>query len=106
MTTRFREELENGLDRVSAIKVAATASDKSIITSASVFFCANIGVSLISKIEIIKSLCSMLARGAIISALISIFILPSILLVCARTSHGWPKTGAAGKSKLKQEESI
>ena len=45
-----------------------------------------------------------------IFALISIFILPSILLVCerfcARTSHGWPKTGAAGKSKQKPEESI
>ena len=93
MTTRFREELQNGHERVEAIKIASSASDKSIITSASVFFCATFGVSLISKIEIIKSICSMLARGAVISALVSIFILPSVLLACegfiAKTSHNW-----------------
>lgn len=93
MTTRFREELQKGHERIDAIKIASSASDKSIITSASVFFCATFGVSLISKIEIIKSICSMLARGAIISALVSIFILPSVLLACegfiAKTSHNW-----------------
>lgn len=104
MTTRFREEINNGYDRVEAIKVAANAADKSIVTSALVFFCANIGVSMISRIEIIQNICSMLARGAIISALVSMFILPSVLLVCEKlfrkTSRGWI-FNQAPKSKLK-----
>ncbi len=93
MTTRFREELQKGLDRKEAIHVAATASDTSIITSALVLFCATLGVSAISKIEIIGSICTMLARGAIISALVSVFILPSMLVVfepvIAKTSLYW-----------------
>ena len=104
MTTRFREELNNGYDRVQAIKIAANAADKSIVTSALVFFCANVGVSMISRIEIIKSICSMLARGAIISALVSMFILPSVLLACEKifrkTSHGWI-LNQTSKTKLK-----
>ena len=103
LTTRFREELNNGYDRVTAIKIASNASDKSIVTSALVFFCANIGVSLISRIEIIKSICSMLARGAIISAFVSMFILPSVLLACEKlfrkTSRGWIFKQAAAPEK-------
>lgn len=93
MTTRFQEELRQGLDREQAIQAAANAADGSIITSALVFFCANFGVALISQIEIIKSLCGMLARGAVISALVSLFILPSVLCtfegLVARTSINW-----------------
>ena len=93
MTTRFREEIQKGLDRKEAIHVAATASDTSIITSALVLFCATLGVGTISKIEIISSICIMLARGAVISALMSIFILPSMLVVfepiIAKTSLHW-----------------
>ena len=93
MTTRFREELQKGLDRKEAIHVAASASDSSIITSALVLFCATLGVGTISKMEIVGSICTMLARGAIISALVSIFILPSMLVVfepvIAKTSLHW-----------------
>ncbi len=103
MTTRFREEINNGYDRVQAIKIAANASDKSIVTSALVFFCANVGVSAISRIEIIKSICTMLARGAIISALVSMFILPSVLLACEKmfrkTSRGWIFNKTSAKKK-------
>ncbi len=103
LTTRFREELNNGFDRVTAIKIASNAADKSIVTSALVFFCANIGVSLISRIEIIKSICSMLARGALISAFVSMFILPSVLLACEKlfrkTSRGWIFKQAAAPEK-------
>ena len=81
MTTRFQEELKAGHDRLEAIKIASNTSFKSIITSALVFFCATSGVAMISKIEIISSICSMLARGAIISALIIILILPAVLYV-------------------------
>lgn len=92
MTTRFREELQNGADRKEAIQIAATTADSSIITSSLVLFCATIGVSLVSDIEIIGSICTMLARGALISAIISIFM-PPILFICeplfAKTSWKW-----------------
>jgi len=98
MTTRFREELRKGKDRKEAIQIAATASDPSIITSSLVLFCATMGVSLVSDIEIIGSICTMLARGALISAFVSIFMMPAILCVCepvfAKTSRKWkPKPG-------------
>lgn len=102
MTTRFQEELQKGLDRKAAIHAAATASDTSILTSSLVLFCATLGVGLISKIEIISSICVMLARGAIISAIISIFVLPSILVifepVINRTTLWWrtPKPPKGG----------
>lgn len=93
MTTRFQEELRAGKDRDEAIHIAATSSDPSIITSALVLFCATLGVSFISSIDLIGTICVMLARGALISAAISIFIMPSILSVCEplfnKTSRYW-----------------
>ena len=82
-----------------AIQAAATASDGSIITSSLVMFCATLGVGLISEIEIISSICTMLARGALISALVSIFLMPAVLCVCEpllqRTSFHWRETEKA-----------
>ena len=102
MTTRFREELQNGKDRGQAMLDAAAVADPSIITSALVLFCATLGVALISKIEIIGSLCMLLARGSIISAVCILFLLPAILVtfepVIAKTSMRWTK-----KSKAKTE---
>jgi predicted RND superfamily exporter protein len=93
MTSRFREELQAGKTREEAIEIAATTADPSILTSSLVLFCATMGVSIISDIEIIGSICTMLARGALISAVVSIFILPSVLCVCepvfAHTSRYW-----------------
>ncbi|MGE4485668.1 MAG: RND family transporter [Oscillospiraceae bacterium] len=93
MTTRFREEIRNGKDRKEAIRIAASASDGAIITSSLVLFCATLGVGLISKVEIISNICLMLSRGALISAVVSIFIMPSVLMICepviARTSLNW-----------------
>lgn len=107
MATRFREEIRQGKDRREAIYIAATTSDGAIITSSLVLFCATLGVGLISKIEIISNICIMLARGALISALVSIFIMPSILLVCepiiARTSRGW-KPKALKPEELEEQE--
>lgn len=95
MATRFREELQAGKDRVEAIQIAATTSDGSIITSSLVLFCATLGVGSISEIEIISSICMMLARGALISAVMSIFVMPSILCICEplihKTSLHWRK---------------
>ncbi len=80
MTNRFLEELRSGKDKRTAVISAASASSKSIFQSALVFFCATFGVSVTCNIEIVSSLCSMLARGAIISALVIIVFLPPALL--------------------------
>ena len=97
ITSRFREEISRGHDRKEAMMIAAKASDISIITSSLVLFSATLGVGLVSKIEIISSICLMLARGSLISAVISIFIMPSILTVCEpiidRTSLYWKRNG-------------
>ena len=93
MTSRFQEELKKGLDRKEAIRIAASSSDASIVTSALVLFCATLGVSFVSSIDLIGSICVMLSRGALISALVSIFLMPAILLVCEpvfnKTSWRW-----------------
>ena len=93
MTTRFQEELQKGRGRKEAIQIAAAASDLSILTSALVFFCSTLGVALVSTMDIVSSICLMLSRGAIISALVSMFILPSVLVVfepvIAKTTLHW-----------------
>ena len=76
-----------------AALIAADASDTFIITSALVMFCAPLGVSFVSSIDLIGSICIMLARGALISAAVCIFLMPAILCVCEpvfnRTSRRW-----------------
>jgi hypothetical protein len=93
MTSRFQEELRAGKDRMEAIRIAADTSDASIITSALVLFCATLGVSFVSSIDLIGAICIMLARGALVSAVISLFLMPAILCVCEplfnKTSLHW-----------------
>ena len=93
VTTRFREEIRGGHDRREAIRIAMNTSYGSIITSALVLFCATLGVSFVSSIDLIGSLCIMLARGAVISAIVCIFMMPAILYICepifAKTSYKW-----------------
>ncbi len=86
LTTRFREELQRGHDRMNAMRIAANAADRSIMSSALVFFCATFGVYLTCNIEMIKSICSMLARGSVISAIV-IFLLPDAFAACLRKDH-------------------
>lgn len=93
LTSRFQEELRRGHDRYEAALIAGSASDASIITSALVLFCATLGVSFVSSIDLIGAICVMLARGAVISALVSIFLIPALLCVCEpifnKTSLHW-----------------
>lgn len=109
MTSRFQEELRKGRPRMEAIRAAADASDASIVTSALVLFCATLGVSFVSSIDLIGAICVMLARGALISALVSIFLMPAILCVCEplfnKTSRHWrttppPRRGKALPAKV------
>ena len=101
MATRFREELRAGKSREDSIRIAATSSDA--ITSSLVLFCATLGVGTISEIEIISSICMMLARGALISAVISMFIMPPVLCVCEpifnKTSLHWRQTALSSKQE-------
>ena len=62
MTSRFQEELQSGKNRKEAIRIAADSADASIITSALVMFCATLGVSFVSSIDLIGAICIMLAR--------------------------------------------
>lgn len=93
MTSRFQEELRKGKDRMEAALIAADTSDTSIITSALVMFCATLGVSFVSSIDLIGAICIMLARGALISAVVCMFLMPAILCVCEpvfnKTSLHW-----------------
>lgn len=105
MTSRFQEELQAGKDRHEAALIAATSSDASIITSALVLFCATLGVSFVTSIDLIGAICVMLARGAVISAVVSIFVLPALLCVCEpvfnKTTLYWRK---AKPAKVKTEK--
>ena len=92
MSTRYKSERLAGLGKRDAVSTAAAASIPSIIVSALGFFTATIGVSIYSNIGIISTLCTMMARVAIISMLTVILVLPSFLmafdsLVC-RTTGG------------------
>ena len=108
MTTRFREELRNGRGKLEAMQIAAGASDKSIFQSALVFFSATFGVYCVCNIEIVKSICSMLARGALVSGLVIIVFLPALLTcletLISKTSHGWNTAGKDKEDGMKGEK--
>lgn len=81
MTTRFRQERRSGKAKKEALDIALSASIPSIIVSALGFFAATFGVGLYSNVDMISQLCTLMARGAIISMLMVIFILPSMFMV-------------------------
>lgn len=81
LTSRFKEELSNTNDKKEAMIKALQSSSRSIITSAFTFFGATAGVGIISELEMISSLCVLMARGAIISMLVILFVLPGVLLM-------------------------
>ncbi len=95
MTTRFKEELENGNDKIEAAKISVYQCSQSILTSGLTFFGATVGVSLISQMELLQSICLLIARGAIISMIVIIFVLPCFLILfeplIRHTTIGWPK---------------
>ena len=100
MTTRYKRERNHGLPKFEAIKTAHQASAQSIIVSAFSFFAATIGVGLYSNIDMISSLCILMARGALISMVVVVFILPSMFMVfdkvIVKTSSGFlPKNKQA-----------
>ena len=81
MTTRYKRERSRGAGKYDAITTAHKASAQSIIVSALSFFAATIGVGCYSNIDMISSLCTLMARGALISMIVVVFVLPSMFMV-------------------------
>ncbi len=81
MTTRYKRERSRGAAKYDAVTTAHKASAQSIIVSSLSFFAATIGVGLYSNIDMISSLCILMARGAVISMVVVVFILPSMFMI-------------------------
>ena len=98
MTTRYQKERQNGKNKMEAISIAHKTSMPSIISSGLSFFAATFGVSLYSQVEMIGAICTLLARGAIISMIVVIMILPAMFMifdkVICKTSFGFLKKKA------------
>ena len=97
MTTRYQRERSRGAGKFDAITTAHKFSAQSIIVSAFSFFAATIGVGLYSNIDMISSLCILMARGALISMVVVVLILPSLFMVfdkiIVKTSKGFRPSG-------------
>lgn len=82
LTTKYLEERKHGVEKVQAAKQALDASMQSIFVSAMCFFAATIGVGIFSQIDMIGSLCTLIARGAIVSMVIVVAVVPALLVAC------------------------
>ncbi len=82
MTTRYKSERLSGRGKKDSVVTALSTSIPSIIVSGMGLFAATFGVALYSDIDIISSLCMLMARGAVVSMLCVIFILPALLMLC------------------------
>ena len=103
MTTRYKSERIRGSGKKDAVRTALAASIPSIIVSGMGLFAATFGVAVYSDIDIIGSMCMLMARGAVISMLCVILILPALLLlldkvICVTT------LGMKKKNKTEQTE--
>lgn len=102
MTTRYKSERMAGADKKTAVWTALRTSISSIIVSGMGLFAATFGVALYSDIEIISSMCMLMARGAVISMLLVIFVLPAMFmladpLIC-KTTLGMTKIKLKNRS--------
>ena len=84
MTTRYKTERINGADKKKAVRTALSTSIPSILVSGMGLFAATFGVAVYSEIDIISSMCMLMARGAVVSMVSVIFALPALLLLCDR----------------------
>lgn len=84
MTTRYKSERIAGNDKRSAVVTALSASIPSILVSGTGLFAATFGVAVYSDLDIISSMCMLMARGAVISMIGVIFFLPALFMLCDR----------------------
>lgn len=106
MTTRYQRERSAGASKKEAVLTAHQASVQSIIVSALSFFAATFGVGLYSNIDMISSLCNLMARGALISMVTVLLVLPALYmvfdkLICVTSYHF---LGNKKEKKVKLEE--
>ena len=81
LTTRYKTERISGAERKAAVKTAVETSVNSVFSSALGFFAATIGCAVYSNIDLISSICLLLARGALLSMVLVILLLPALLLI-------------------------
>ena len=105
MTTKYLEERKIGKSSEESIKVSLQSSTSSIIVSGLCLFAATIGVGVYSKLEMISSICNLIARGAIVSMIVVIFVIPSLLLIfdkiICKTTMGFGKEEKMKKNSKK-----
>ena len=111
MTNKYKRARSRGAEKKDAITTALEGSIQSIIVSALSFFAATFGVGVYSNIDMISSLCSLMARGAIISMFVVIFILPSMFmvfdrLICASSVGFKPKKQETKMKTTEQNVSV
>ena len=81
MTTRYKQNRLSGMDKKEAVEKAAASSAQSILVSGFGFFAATYGVGLYSNVDMISSMCRLIARGALLSVAVVLFLLPAVLLL-------------------------
>ncbi len=105
MTTRYKSERLLGNDKRKSVTTALATSIPSILVSGMGLFAATFGVAVYSDIDIISSMCMLMARGAVVSMLCVIFILPALLMLCdklvCKTTLGMTYIGKKAKTEVK-----
>lgn len=108
MTTKYLEERKNGQDKRAAVRLALDSSISSIFVSALCFFGATIGVGCVSKIDMIGSLCTLIARGAVISMIVVVMVIPAILIIMdsiiMKTTLGMKNKSKKGSKTMKRKK--
>lgn len=110
MTTRYKAERRSGKDKREAVITALSTSIPSVIVSAMGLFAATFGVALYSDIDIISSMCMLMARGAVISMVCVIFILPALFMLCDKligvTTIGFKNKDLSNENKRNNHTSV
>ena len=103
MTSRYQKERGLGKNKKEAIAIAHKTSMKSIVISGCSFFAATFGVGLYTQVDMIGSITNLLSRGAVISTLVVLFILPAMFMIfdslICHTSIGFAKKKNAEEKK-------
>ena len=105
MTSRYQKERHLGKTKKEAISIAHKTSMKSVIISGCSFFAATFGVGMYSQVDMIGAICTLLSRGAVISTVVVLLVLPAMFMIfdplIVRTSIGFlpAKKQKSGKEK-------
>lgn len=106
MTTKYKSERTQGADKRQAVITALKTSIPSIIVSGMGLFAATFGVAVYSDIDIISSMCMLMARGAVVSMLCVILMLPALLLLCDRLIGATTSGMKNSKSEVMNNEKV